>query len=142
MRLRILLVCCAALALTVGITTATAGGGNSEAAKACQKDGWKNLMRADGSAFKNEGDCVSYAATGETLTTKPQEQRDCESFGGTFVPGGGHGLWSCNGWFADSPGLFDTREAVIRADCPLVSLRTSPSGVASRWVSVCSSVGG
>jgi hypothetical protein len=31
----------------------------------CKKDGWKTLFRADGSAFKNQGDCVQYANTGK-----------------------------------------------------------------------------
>jgi hypothetical protein len=43
MRMRIGLVFCAALALTVGAATATAGGGNSANAKACQKGGWQSL---------------------------------------------------------------------------------------------------
>jgi len=33
----------------------------------CQKDGWKSQHRSNGSAFKNQGDCVSYAATGGTF---------------------------------------------------------------------------
>jgi hypothetical protein len=30
----------------------------------CKKDGWKNLVGANGQPFKNQGDCVSYQATG------------------------------------------------------------------------------
>jgi hypothetical protein len=71
MRTRMVLVLCAVLALSVGVATATGGngnGGNSDAAKACQKGGWKDLARAeDGLGFKNQGDCVSYAARGGTL---------------------------------------------------------------------------
>jgi hypothetical protein len=70
-KLQMIVVCCAALALSVGVATATAGngnGGNSANAKLCQKGGWQNLVRADQTAFKNEGDCVSYGAKGETLT--------------------------------------------------------------------------
>jgi hypothetical protein len=100
------LVLCAALALTVGVATATAGGGNSANAKKCQKGGWKTLVRADHTAFKNAGDCVSYAAKGGTLTPKSNAQIDCESFNGTFStdPATDHiGLpsrvviWTCNG---------------------------------------------
>ena len=65
--IRTMLVLCAALALTVGAGSATADGGNSDAAKACQKAGWQSLMRQDGTGFKNEGDCVSYAAHGGKL---------------------------------------------------------------------------
>jgi len=31
---------------------------------ACKTGGWQTLRRADGSAFKNQGDCVSYTNTG------------------------------------------------------------------------------
>ena len=56
-----------ALTLSVGVGTAAAGGGNSAAAKACQKGGWQTLVRQDGTAFTNTGDCVSYAAHGGAL---------------------------------------------------------------------------
>ncbi len=80
------MVCCAALGLTVGVATATAGGGNSAAAKACQKGGWNNWVRADHTAFKNEGHCVSYAAKGGVLTSpKSIDQRLCESLGGGYA---------------------------------------------------------
>lgn len=36
-----------------------------ETADECKKDGWLTLFRADGSAFKNQGDCVSYVNTGK-----------------------------------------------------------------------------
>ena len=55
------------LALSVGAGTAAAGGGNSDAAKACQQDGWQTLVRQDGTGFKNTGDCVSYSAQGGGL---------------------------------------------------------------------------
>ena len=63
-----LLVVAATAALMVPL--ALAGGGNSDAAKACQQDGWKNLARQDGTSFKNTGDCVSYAAQGGVLVAK------------------------------------------------------------------------
>ena len=31
----------------------------------CKKDGWRDLVRTDGSSFKNQGDCVSYVNTGK-----------------------------------------------------------------------------
>src|SRR5215470_6871945 len=55
--------------LTLAGGTAYAGGGNSGAAHACQNGGWMNWVRADGTAFKNLGDCVSYAAQGGVLTS-------------------------------------------------------------------------
>jgi len=82
MRLR-MLGCCAALALTVGVATATAGGGhggNSANAKLCQKGGWQNLVRSDGSSFANQGKCVSYAAKGGVLQPKPTCSAGSENF--------------------------------------------------------------
>jgi len=61
------LVALAGLLLGVGAATALAGGGNSENAQLCQKDGWAALARSDGTSFVNQGDCVSYGAQGGTL---------------------------------------------------------------------------
>lgn len=38
-----------------------------QGAKRCQKNGWMQLARADGSAFTGEGDCVAYVAMGGKL---------------------------------------------------------------------------
>jgi hypothetical protein len=46
---------------------AAPGGGNSQYAQACQKGGYENFTRTDGSTFANTGDCASYAAGGGTL---------------------------------------------------------------------------
>lgn len=63
------LIAAAAVAAIV-VPLAVAAGGNSDGAKACQA-GWQNLVRQDGTTFKNSGDCVSYAAKGGVLGTKP-----------------------------------------------------------------------
>src|SRR5262245_16913197 len=81
MRTRMVLLLCAVFALTVGVATATAGGGNSANAKLCQKNGWQTLYPSTGGTFTSEEACVSYLATGGTLESK--SQHDCESFGGT-----------------------------------------------------------
>jgi len=31
----------------------------------CKKNGWQDLTRADGSSFKNQGDCIQYVNTGK-----------------------------------------------------------------------------
>jgi len=80
MRVRIVLAFFATVALAVGVNTASAGhgkgggGGNgggkgNTLAAACKKGGWKTLYRSDGTAFKNQGKCVSYAVQGGTLAT-------------------------------------------------------------------------
>ena len=98
LNMRIVVVLCALFALTVGVATATAGGGNSENAKKCQKNGWMSLYRSDGSSFASQDACVSYAAKGGMLTTKTKtkSQLDCEGAGGVFTaPGISGGLWTC-----------------------------------------------
>jgi hypothetical protein len=55
---------------TIAVPMAVAGG-NADSAHACQQNGWQSLVRQDGTGFKNTGDCVSYAAQGGTLKTKP-----------------------------------------------------------------------
>ena len=81
MKMRTLLVVCAAVALTIGVATAAAdkgggggggGGKGNTLAAACKKGGWKSLYRADGTAFKNQGKCVSYAVHGGALQTACQ----------------------------------------------------------------------
>lgn len=65
----------AALGLLLGALTlgavASADGGNSDAAHACQHGGYANYTRTDGTTFANQGQCVSYAARGGTLKPKP-----------------------------------------------------------------------
>lgn len=48
-------------------SVAFAKGGNSDAAKACQNGGYAGLQGADGTTFKNVGDCVSHAAKGGAI---------------------------------------------------------------------------
>jgi hypothetical protein len=60
------------LAISVGVATATAGGGNSANAKLCQMGGWMNLQGSDGTQFTSEEQCVAFAAEGlGTIVPKP-----------------------------------------------------------------------
>jgi len=38
--------------------------GTLPASDACKNGGWQSLVRADGSSFKNQGDCIQYTNTG------------------------------------------------------------------------------
>jgi hypothetical protein len=84
---RLALVLSLAAMLSLGVVAvALAGGGgggkgkgNSAAAHLCQHGGWKGLHRTDGSAFKNGGACVSYAAKGGTLSAFDLSQGTCPS---------------------------------------------------------------
>jgi hypothetical protein len=52
---------------SVGGAVSAGAAGNSANANACQKGGWQDWVREDGTAFTNQGECVSYAAQGGTL---------------------------------------------------------------------------
>lgn len=83
------------VAVSLGASTASADSGNSENAKACQKGGWEDLRRSDGTSFKNAGECVAYAARGGTLEPDFAGRAVCEALGFTFTPGTGAMLWAC-----------------------------------------------
>jgi len=55
------------LAVTLAVPVLGAKGGNAAASAACENGGYLNWERADGTAFKNEGACVKYAAMGNAL---------------------------------------------------------------------------
>jgi len=97
-------VVCAAIALTAGLATANAGGGNSANAKKCQKNGWQTLVTSTGATFTSEEQCTSYAARGGTLYSAapclndgwqaPAQRSDGTAFGSeteciTYVAGNG-----------------------------------------------------
>lgn len=49
----------------VSVNDQVISGPNTPVSKdACKKDGWKNLQDSSGKSFKNQGDCVSFVATG------------------------------------------------------------------------------
>lgn len=56
--------------LSLVSTRLAAAGGNSDAAHACQKGGYLELFRTDGTGFDNTGACVSYAAHGGVLARR------------------------------------------------------------------------
>lgn len=84
--------------LTASPSLAAAKGSNSDAAKKCQKGGWQEWVRADRTPFKNQGDCVSYAARGGTLTSKESPvEVACTGGGGTFANAPAVDvIWSCS----------------------------------------------
>jgi hypothetical protein len=105
-----LVVVSAVAAAGVAAKPAGSGPGNSPNAKLCQKGGWQNFVRSNGTSFANEEQCTAYAAGGNTLQPKPtfpESRALCGSYGGTFgvggpdlVQGGAPGalvVWVCNG---------------------------------------------
>jgi len=61
----------AAVSAAILVPLAVAGGGNSANAKLCQQGGWQSLARQDSTGFSNQDECVSYAAHGGLLKSKP-----------------------------------------------------------------------
>jgi hypothetical protein len=100
-----------AFALLVAVPGAFAAKpGNSESAKACQKGGWQNLLRADGSSFADEASCTSYAAQGGALY--PSSAGPCLGSGYlTKATSGGEPFASaeaCIAYLAAAPGQLVT----------------------------------
>ncbi len=68
-------------ALLPGIATAT----QSDTVASCKDGGWQQLVRAeDGSTFKNQGACVSYAAQGGTPVAPTPFKAICDRYGGAY----------------------------------------------------------
>lgn len=102
-RLRIAVAIAFAALVVAGVTAAPAladQGGNSDAAHACQHDGWQTMDDpATGQPFTNQGDCVSSAAhsTGASLVVTATVSGDGRAWG--FVIGSGlnaGGQWSAS----------------------------------------------
>jgi hypothetical protein len=115
-------IACALCAVGVPLLTGgaqAANGGNSDNAKACQNGGWQQLVRADGSEFKNQGACVSYAAQGGTLKPKqtPQQQWTATCLAGTGSPDfSSPNVWDCGGLTVQSsPGTVEALNAICTA---------------------------
>jgi len=66
-----------ALAATIGIglvgLAGPAGAVKSDAKDACKGDGWKTQAQADGTPFKNQGECASYVTQGGQILVVPSE---------------------------------------------------------------------
>ena len=58
----------------VSVSGASAAGGNAANAKLCQQGGWLALQRPDLTQFADQDSCVSYGATGGTISSIPPRQ--------------------------------------------------------------------
>jgi hypothetical protein len=123
MKLWLLLVLSAVLALGVAVSAASAGEGSPpNPRKQCAKGRWQEWVKPDGTPlFRSENKCLNYVHSGGTLPlqTKSKSQLDCEALGGTFstdpasnhVTPNGTFLWSCNN------GPFQAFSGAIFGDC-------------------------
>jgi hypothetical protein len=104
------------------VALAKPGGGNSTNAKLCQKGGWMNLVRADGTPFANQDECVSYGASGGTISTPPQPRTGaevCAAYGGIFLSGpalGPYLAWICSWHITDYASQFAALDAACKFD--------------------------
>jgi hypothetical protein len=107
-------------ALSSGVAGAAKHGkvGNSPAAKACQKDGYLDWVRQNGTAFANSDDCTSYAARGGTLKPKPTRtwQSVCaDELGGSFSTSGS--VWLCD-FSSITPEALNSAATTLAPFCP------------------------
>jgi hypothetical protein len=58
---------------------------------------------------------ATVSLSGASTPPKSQSQLDCESYGGTFAPGTGSTVWTCNGWTAAGDGIDEL--FVLADDC-------------------------
>ena len=49
----------------LALDNVTRSGAVAQAKDQCKKNGWEAVFRSDGSAFKNQGDCIQYVNTGK-----------------------------------------------------------------------------
>jgi len=129
---RIVVALCAILATSVLAGNAMAGGGNSDNAKLCQKNGWAGLTHSDGSGFANQDECVSYGAHGGVIALKPGGQAWCESIPGVYTVSLGSPGWVCTVGntltAAEYEALIDPFVAVCHADGGGASGSFPPTG--------------
>ena len=149
MRRALIVVAVASLALfAVSTAVAKDGAGNSENAKLCQKDGWKDLVRADQTTFASQDECVAYGASGGTPVAPAQFQGQalCISYAGTFrafaVGEAGHIFWTCAGWTYSSDAESASRQVALSnaciADTGPVFFGFGTIFVSGVWTSICS----
>jgi hypothetical protein len=51
--------------ITSAVRGSCIGGNVPDASSQCKNNGWMTSVRADGSTFKNQGDCIQYVNTGK-----------------------------------------------------------------------------
>ena len=90
-RIAVAIVCAALIVVAVAAGPAAAApGSNSDAAHACQHDGWKTMVDpATGQPFKNQGDCVSSAAHSGPASLVVTDTVSANGLGWGFVIGSG-----------------------------------------------------
>ena len=128
-------------ALTVAASMVAAGsaaaakGGNNDAAKQCQKGGWKTLVSQTGVPFKNQGDCVNDGAQGLGVQPPPfAGQTACEQIGGSFSSR--NGGWICRYPVPPNPEMPQALQDACGTDMGTVSFEPLGEG-SGEWFAAC-----
>jgi hypothetical protein len=122
------------LAVPVAVASTASAASNAGNAKLCQKNGWQSLVRQDGKAFRNQGDCVSHAAQNEPVSA-PSPQQACQNIGGTFSSAGiDH--WTCTGWPVTSVQDGNAKGETLAALCGGIS-SYGPGPDSQFWNATC-----
>jgi hypothetical protein len=79
-RLLVALAMVALLAAVAAAPTVAKDAGKSD----CKNGGWTTWVRADGSAFVDQGSCVSYVAEGGALVPPTTFRTTCDGLGGGY----------------------------------------------------------
>jgi len=77
------------LGLVAIVSPAGAADPNAAAKALCKDNGWKTLVRADGTPFLSQGECVSYAANGGTPVPRLHVTYDGSAIGAYATLTGG-----------------------------------------------------
>ena len=87
---RLVALLCASLALlgVLAMPASAAPGGNAGNAAACENGGYLTYTTTDGTAFKNEGQCVRYAVKGNELVLTPVARCRQEAIAANIDPTG------------------------------------------------------
>ena len=137
------LVLMGALALAVGAVAAgpaaAAKGGNNDAAKRCQKGGWKSLTAQTGAPFANQGDCVNDGAHGLGEVPPPAGQTACANLPGSLfsnVESDGL-LWTCTYPVPPNPEMPSALADACASDGGKTGRVTFEARSGGDWVALC-----
>jgi hypothetical protein len=104
------------------------GSAGRDPARLCQRGGWRTLQTSAGRSFRNQGQCVRYAAHGGSLGSAPPGddealwQMVCQDGGGSFTAS--PGLWDCSAPF---PGLSEKVYEFLSGTCSAAGGVTAPA---------------
>ena len=130
-----LLAALAVIAL-LAVVTAAPMVAKDDGKSACKNGGWTTWVRADGSAFVDQGSCVSYVAEGGVLMPPTTFRSTCEGLGGGYhewISAEGVSAGPACTWSVITQASLDAAYSALQGYCtdPYVALEYL--GPVSRW---------